>query len=48
MRPALPGLSYHFGIKWQDIVEMPPGELDAYLDQLHDINKAAQKAARGR
>lgn len=39
MRPALPALSYHFGLRWADIEDMPYAEIDAYLGALRDIGK---------
>lgn len=35
----LPALSYHFGLKWADIVSMPSGELDAYLRALDEFTR---------
>lgn len=40
LRKVLPALSFHFGLKWADIADMPQAELDAYLDALHKLSKA--------
>lgn len=37
LRGKLPALSFHFNLKWADIETMPPPELDAYLDALHNL-----------
>lgn len=34
----LPALSFHFGIKWADIADMPPAEVVAYLNALDALN----------
>ena len=43
MAPAMPALSYHFGLRWADLVDMPRFELDAYLGALKDLNDAARR-----
>lgn len=35
----LPALSYHFGLKWADVEDMPNAELRAYLDALRELTK---------
>lgn len=37
LRKALPALSYHFGIRWEHVADMPRGELNAYLDELRKL-----------
>jgi len=39
---VLPALAYHFGIRWGDIMEMPQGELSAYLKALNEIQEASR------
>lgn len=39
LRPVLPALSYHFGIKGADLIAMPFGEIHAYLDALHELTR---------
>lgn len=42
----MPELSYHFGITWADIYEMPAYELDAYSEQLDNIRRDLAKQSR--
>jgi hypothetical protein len=32
-------LSYHFGLRWEHIYDMPPYELAGYLDALAELNR---------
>lgn len=48
LRKVLPALSFHFGVKWRDIDEMPPAEIESYLDALSQIQSENRAAARRR
>lgn len=37
MAPVMPALSFHFGLRWADVVDMPHFELKHYLDALEDL-----------
>lgn len=37
---ALPGLSFHFGLKKADIGALTPQELNAYLGALEDLSRS--------
>lgn len=39
LRKVLPALSYHFDIKGDDLASMPFGEINAYLDALHELTR---------
>lgn len=39
LRKVLPRLSQVYGLKWADIEVMPSGEIEAYLDDLHAMQK---------
>ena len=39
LRPDLPWLSAIYHLKWNDILDLPHGELDAYLRELPDIKR---------
>lgn len=39
MAHAMPALSFHFGLLWEHVLDMPAFELDRYLDALDDIQR---------
>jgi hypothetical protein len=43
LRKVLPALSYHFSITWEHVADMPHGELEAYLDALHQLNSPRRR-----
>ncbi len=38
-RKVLPALSRIYGLQWDDVFRMPRGELEAYLDDLHQMGR---------
>lgn len=44
LRPSLPALAFLYGIRREHIIDMPPAELDVYVDQ---AQRFMEIAARG-
>ncbi len=39
LRQALPAFRRTYGLTWAEIADMPRGEFEAYLDDLHALSK---------